>query len=281
MRRQRITITLKQSTIQKVDRLIDKQKIRNRSHAIEYVLDQFNKPTIHKAVVLAGGQGTKMRPFTYEMPKSLLPVKGKPILEHLINELKENLITDIILCTGYLGEKIKEYFGNGEKFGVKITYSTETEPLQTGGALQQVRKLIGEDQFLVIHGDILTTLPFQDLIEFHQKEQSIATIALTTVDEPNKFGQLTLHGSKLIRFFQQAPKNKVQSYLVNCGIYICEPVIFDYFPTGKKSFLFEDVIEKLIGERKISGFVFEGQWFDVGNPKNYEAAIKNFSFEKS
>ncbi len=261
-----------------MDSLIDKQKIRNRSHAIEYILDKFNKPTIRKAVILAGGQGTKMRPFTYEMPKSLLPVKGKPILEHLLNELKENLITDIILCTGYLGDKIKEYFGNGEKFGVNLTYSTETEPRQTGGALLKVQKLIGQEQFLLIHGDILTTLPIQDLIEFHQKEQSIATIALTTVDEPSEFGQLTLHGTKLVRFYQAAPKNKIQSHLVNCGIYVCEPSIFQFFPAGKKSFLFEDVIEHLIQGKMVSGFVFEGQWFDVGNPKNYEEAIKNFRF---
>jgi len=90
-----------------------------------------------------------MRPFTYEMPKSLLPVKGKPILEHLLIELKENHITDIVLCTGYLGEKIKDYFGNGEKFGVKLTYSAEKKPLQTGGALLKVKKHINGEQFLL------------------------------------------------------------------------------------------------------------------------------------
>lgn len=276
MRRSRITITLKQSTIDNVDRLIDHQKIRNRSHAIEYILDQYNVPAIKKAIILAGGIGRKLRPYTYEIPKSLLPVQGKPILEHIINELKKNHITEIILCTGYLGNKIKEYFEDGKKFGVNITYSEEKEPLQTGGAIAQVRKHVEDGSFLVIHGDIVTSLQFRDLIEFHQKEKSTVTAALTSVSKPSEFGQLSLHGTKLVRFYQNMDNQEVKSNLVNCGIYVCEPAIFNYFAKNKKTFLFEDVIDTLISEKKVTGFVFEGQWFDVGNPKNYELAIKDF-----
>ena len=282
MRRSRITLTLKQSTINNVDRLIDKQKIRNRSHAIEYILDQYNLPNIRKAIILAGGIGSQLRPYTYEVPKSLLPVKGKPILEYIIEELKENFVTDIILSTGYLGPKIKEHFGDGKKFGVHITYSEENEPLQTGGAIMKVKDQIGDGTFLVIHGDIVTSLSFRDLIDFHKKEQSIVTAALTPVNKPAEFGQLALHGTKLVRFYQNVTNDKeaeVKSHLINCGIYVCEPGIFQYFPKDKKIFLFEDVIESLISQKKVSGFVFEGQWFDVGNPKNYEKAIKEFQIE--
>src|SRR3989338_7281908 len=120
MRRSRITITLDTQVLKKVDQLIDKNKIRNRSHAIEYVLNKYTASNVHTAVILAGGRGTNLRPYTYEIPKPLLPVKGTPILEHLINELKKNGITDIIIAISYLGNKIKEYFGNGEKFGVTI-----------------------------------------------------------------------------------------------------------------------------------------------------------------
>lgn len=280
MRRKRITITLKQNTINKVDRLIDHQKIRNRSHAIEYVLEQYTKSSVRKAVILAGGKGTKMRPFTYEMPKSLLPVGGKPVLEHLITELKRNHITEIILCVGYLGDKIKEYFGSGEKFGVHITYSAEKEPLLTGGAILKVKKLIDDEPFLVINGDVITTLNIQDLIDFHESEQTVVTVALTTVNEPKQFGQLALHGAKLVNFYQRPLGRSVKSHLVNCGLYVCEPGVFQHFPKNQISFMFEDVLNTLIQKREASGFVFEGSWFDVGNLSGYEAAIKQFKHEK-
>ncbi len=276
MRRSRITITLKQTTIDNVDRLVDNQKIRNRSHAIEYILDQFNVPSIKKAIILAGGIGRQLRPYTYEVPKPLLPVQGKPILEYIVNELKKNLITEIILCTGYLGNKIRDHFGDGSKFGVHITYSEEKEPLQTGGAIAQVKKKVQDGPFIVVHGDIVTSLNFRDLIEFHQKEKSVVTAAVASVNKPAEFGQLALHGARLVRFYQNTDNREVKSNLVNCGIYMCEPSIFDYFPKNSKTFLFENIIDKLISEKQVAGFVFEGQWFDVGNPKNYELAIKEF-----
>ncbi len=276
MRRSRITITLSQDLLQQTDRLIDHNKIRNRSHAIEYVLSQYFQPTIKKAVILAGGQGTHLRPYTYEIPKSLLPVKGKPILEHLLRDLKKSNITDIYLCVGYLGDKIKEHFGTGDKLGVRITYLEEKEPLHTGGALLQAKPYVEESPFLVIHGDILTDFSFRELIDFHQKESSLVSAALTSVDKPASYGQLKLHGTKLVGFYQHSESADIQSYLVNTGIYVCDPGIYAFFPKNKKSFLFEDVIQQLIGQKKVSGFVFEGQWYDVGDPDNYERAIKHF-----
>ncbi len=276
MRRSRVTITLNKKLLDETDELIDGEKIRNRSHAIEFILSQYFQTNIQKAVILAGGKGTKMRPFTYEMPKSLLPIKGKPILAHLIENLKKNGIDEIILCTGYLGEKIKDCFGDGKRFGVTITYSQESKSRQTGGALMAVKKYLTEP-FLLIYGDILTELSFLDLISFHIQQPSLATIALTAVDEPSDFGQLKLHGLKLVNFYQKkANYPSIQSHLVNCGMYVLEPEIFDFFPKKKSSFFLEDVIEKLISAKKVNGFVFEGQWFDVGNPKNYEKAIREF-----
>ncbi|MEN9327487.1 MAG: hypothetical protein RI947_295 [Candidatus Parcubacteria bacterium] len=277
MRRSRITITLTQDVLSRVDQLIDHRTIRNRSHAIEYILSQHAKPRISTAVILAGGQGTNLRPYTYEIPKSLLPVKGKPILEYLITRLQKNGITEIILCVGYLGDKIKEYFKNGEQFGVHITYSEEKKTLQTGGALLKVKDHVSKSPFLVIHGDILTNLSFSDLVAFHMSEQSPVTVAVTTVNHPSAFGQLKLHGTKLMKFYQQSDSKEVQSNLVNCGIYVCDPSIFRYFPANKKTFMLEDVIEELINERQANGFVFSEQWYDVEDPKNYEKAIKEFT----
>ncbi|MBI2641467.1 NTP transferase domain-containing protein [Candidatus Roizmanbacteria bacterium] len=279
MRRLRITITISKHLLEKTDKLIDHRKIRNRSHAIEYILSQHFQNRVEKAVILAGGKGTKLRPYTYEMPKSLLPIKGYPLLEYLIRNLKKNGISDIIISIGHLGKKIKEYFGAGEKFAVNIRYSEEDRPLQTGGALLKVKKMLDQEPFLVVYGDILSNFNFSDLIEFHREQNAVASIALTTIDHPAEFGQLTLHGRKLVHFYQKTNTSRVKSYLINCGIYLFEPQIFEYLPTGKTSFLLEDVIEKLIREKKVNGFVFEGQWFDVGDPKNYERAIKEFHLQ--
>jgi len=275
MRRSRITITLNTDLLKKIDKFIDKKKIRNRSHAIEYILTQFSESKVNKAVILAGGRGTQLRPYTYELPKPMLPVKGTPILEHLIIQLKENDITDIIIAISYLGDKIKEYFGDGSRFGVNITYSQEQDSLMTGGALAVLKKQLGDDTFLVIHGDVLTELPFSEFIHFHTSQETIATLALSTSNEPAEFGQIKLQGTKIKKLYQYSGGGKTKSHLIHTGIYAFEPEIFDYFPK-KKKFALEDVISTLIEKQEASGFVFEGKWFDVGDPKNYEKAIKEY-----
>lgn len=276
MRRSRITITLTQDILDRVDQLIDHQKIRNRSHAIEYILSQHARPKIEKAVILAGGEGINLRPYTYEMPKALLPVQGKPILEYLILQLKRSGITEVVLCIGYLGNKIKEYFGDGEQFGIRIVYSEETEKLHTGGALLKAKRLIGNNPFLIVHSDILTHISFNDLVAFHMEENTLVTVAVTAVNQPTDFGQLKLMGTKLVHFYESSTNKEVQSYLVNCGIYVCDLGIFRYFPHNKKAFHFEDVLRELIAEKKVSGYAFSEQWYDVESPINYEKAIKEF-----
>jgi len=276
MRRSRITITLDSNLLKQVDHIIDKKKIRNRSHAIEYILAQHMQTSVKKAVILAGGRGTNLRPYTYEIPKPMLPVKGTPILEHLIHELKKNNITDIIIAISYLGNQIKEYFGNGEKFGVSIQYSEEKDNLLTGGALAKLKSKLQDDTFLVIHGDILTDMSFTEFIQFHINQGAVATVALATSAKPTDFGQIKLQGAKLKKFYPNTEKTGMKSYLIHSGIYAFEPSIFNYFPKHKKRFALEDVIRKLIDDQNVNGFVFEGQWFDVGDPKNYERAIKEF-----
>lgn len=276
MRRERITITIKKGLLEQVDKIVDGEKIRNRSAAIEYLLSKYFTPKITQAVILAGGKGKKLRPYTLEVPKSLLLIKGKPILEYIILSLKKSNIEEIIICTGYKGEKIKEYFGNGENWGIKIIYSQEKKPLLTGGALIKAKPLIENKTFLLVHGDIVTNLNFTDLINFHKQNKGLATVALTTVDDPEKYGRLKLHGVKLVSFYKKTKNAPAKTYLVNCGIYVLEPQVFDFFPTNKQIFYFEDVLEKLIEMGKVAGFVFQDQWFDVGTSENYEKAIKEF-----
>lgn len=279
MDRQRLTITLSEDTLSKIDGFIDGTKIRNRSHAIEYLINQTLTPKVSQAVILAGGRGLHMRPFTFEMPKGLLPVGGHPILEHVVELLSKYEIRDILFSIGHLGDKIKDHFGDGKKFGVKISYLQEEMPLGTGGALALSQKKITGDTFLVLHGDILIDINLSDLISFHKEQGTVGTIALTSVADPSAFGEVALNGSKITKFVEKPKKGDEVSQLINCGVYVFEKDIFDYIPRMGSSLL-EDIFPKLAGEKQLSGFIFSGKWVDVGTPVSYEKAIKEWGEKK-
>lgn len=275
MDRERLTITLKKSILSKVDGFIDGTKIRNRSHAIEYLITQSLAPRINQAVILAGGKGLHMRPFTFEMPKGLFPVGGKPILEHVLELLRKFEVRDIIISIGHLGDKIEEHFGDGKKFGLNITYSRERQEMGTGGALALARKFIKGETFLVIHGDNLFDINISDLVAFHNEQEILATIALTSVIDPSSFGEVVLHGTKIKQFIEKPMKGKQTSQLINCGLYVFEKGIFDYIPKSGISHL-EDIFPKLADANQLAGFLFEGRWVDIETPASYEKAIKEW-----
>ncbi len=275
MDRERLTITLQKTILAKVDALIDKTKIRNRSHAIEYLITQNLTPKISQAVILAGGKGLNMRPFTFEMPKGLFPVGGRPILEHIVEMLSKYEIRDIIFSIGHLGDKIKDHFGDGKKFGVRISYVSENIESGTGGALLLAKKRLKRDAFLVIHGDILTDINLSDLIAFHQKREVIGTIALSSVVDPSSYGEVVLHGTRIAQFVEKPKKGQQTSQLVSCGLYIFEAGIFRFLPKVVPSRL-EDVFSLLVENRQLAGFLFAGRWVDIGSPTSYEKAIREW-----
>lgn len=279
MDRQRLTITLSEATLHKVDAAIDGTKIRNRSHAIEYLINQSLAPTLKQAVILAGGRGLHMRPYTFEMPKGLLPVGGKPILEHIVELLHRSGVRDIIFSIGHLGEKIKEHFSDGKKFGVHITYVQESKEAGTGGALYLAKKQIKSDTFLVVNGDILIDINLSDMIAFHKEQETVGTIALTSVVDPSQFGEVVMRGSKITHFVEKPKKGEQTSQLINCGVYVFERDIFATLPKTEK-FQLEDVLVKLAGEKRLSGYLFGGKWVDVGTPASYEKAIKEWGKSK-
>jgi len=275
MDRERLTITLKKSVLAQVDDFIDGTKIRNRSHAIENLITQSLSPKVSQAVILAGGPGVNMRPFSYEVPKGLFPIGGKPLLEHLIELLRDNGVRDLVFCIGHLGDKIKEHFGNGEKFGVKIRYVGEEKEEGTGGSLRKARKLLEEKTFMVLHGDILVDINLADFINFHKDQERVGTMALTSVVDPSIYGEVSLRGATILNFIEKPEKGKQTSQLINCGVYVFEPEIFDYLP--EKGFVsLEDIYPKLAKDKQLAGFSFEGKWFDIGTPQAYEKAIKEW-----
>src|SRR3989344_5584060 len=166
MDRDRLTITLLKDILKKVDSFIDGTTIRNRSHAIETLISRSIAPKIDTAVILAGGEGIKLRPLTYEIPKSLIPIGGRPLVEYTVEMLKKADIRNIVFAIGHLGDKIRDYFGDGSKFGVRITYKEESKRLGTAGALRSAASDIN-GTFITLHGDVLSHINLFDLLQFH------------------------------------------------------------------------------------------------------------------
>jgi len=276
MDRQRLTITMKKELLKQVDLAIDGTRIRNRSHAIEYLLSKSLGPSISQAFILAGGRGVKMRPFTYEMPKTMIPVHNCPILEHIINQLRENGIKDIIISIDYLGEKIKEYFKDGNKFGVKITYLQEKNPTGTAAPLLKAKKYLTSNFFLVIHGDVLANIDYHDLISFAENNKPVVTMTLTSLADPSQCGTVKLRGAKVVDFQEKIGKGPEVSRLINAGIYVMSNKIFNYIPKKNVSMLEKDVFPELTKKGLITGYFFEGQWFDISTPEIYERALKEW-----
>lgn len=274
--RERLTITLRKDLLPQIDATIDGARIRNRSHAIEVLVTNSLKPKSRRGLVLAGGSGIKMRPFTYELPKTMLPVKGRPILEYTIDRLRDAGIHDIVIVIGHLGEKIREHFGDGSRFGVKIRYVEEKIQEGTAGPLRLAQQALGNQPFVLVYGDVLIDLDLNDLIEFHSTMGGLATIALTSVKNPQDYGVVKMHGNKIVEFLQKPNQKRSLSHLIYTGVGIMEPGVLGLIPKRGMSMLENDVFPKLAEQDKLIGYPFEGQWFDVGTPDVYEQALNEW-----
>ena len=275
MLKERISLTINSDLLRKIDQMVDGVTIRNRSHAIEFILSKyFNFKMLKTAVILAGGKGTRLRPITYEIPKPLVPVHDKPIVAHLFDLFKKYGITDIVMCIGYMKEKIKNELGDGSKFGVKIRYVEENEPLGTGGPLRLAKNIL-KSTFVVSNGDELKDINIMEMYDMHKSNNALVTIALTTVEDPSAYGVARLDGNRIVEFVEKPPKDKAPSKLINAGFYIMEPEVLDMIPEGMVS-LEREIFPKIAEMGKLYGYPFSGQWFDTGNIERYERAIKEW-----
>lgn len=268
--KERVTLTLDRNLIRKIDSKVDGSKIKNRSHAIEMLLlSAIQKQGVKIAFILAGGRGSRLKPLTNEIPKPLIPLHDKPILEHTIDLLRKFDIRNIIISIGFKGDKIKEYFGNGKRFGVDITYVEEDEPLGTAGPIRLARNLLTET-FVMCNADELKNIDLYDMYSFHKENSGIATIALTTVLDPSSYGVAKMKGNQIVEFLEK-PKDP-PSNLINAGLYILEPSIIDYVPQKGPSSIERDVFPKVAAINGLLGYHFDGQWFDTGTLDRYETA---------
>ena len=225
-----------------------------------------------KAIVLAGGKGTRLAPYTTVFPKPLMPIEGMPILEVIVRQLAHFQIRDILLTVSHQSEALlAAYFGNGHRYGVRINYSREESPLGTAGPLSILSDL--PDTFLVMNGDILTTVDYRKLIRYHRQQGGIVTIAMNRKEIQLEFGVMDFdRGHRLMRYTEKP----TFSYSVSMGIYIFEKKVLKWIPRGK--YLdFPQLIQKLIrrGE-KVVCFPSKDFWLDIGRHEDYEEAQKKF-----
>jgi len=224
-----------------------------------------------KAVILAGGIGTRMRPLTYVIPKAMLPIGGKPLLEHMVRYLKEYGITEVIVSVAYLKNHITDYFKDGKDLGAKIQYAEADMPLGTAGQLKTAEKYISET-FLAMNGDIITSLNLRRLIHFNEKAGGIGTIALKKFEVPVPYGYIEIDANLNIQKFTEKP---TLTFSANAGIYILQPQVFDYIPQNEVVSLETETFPTLLknGE-KLNGYFEEAYWADVGTITDFERVDK-------
>lgn len=226
-----------------------------------------------KAVILAGGLGTRLRPLTLKTPKPMLPLGKKPILEHLIEWNKKNGVKSIVLCVSYRKEKIQDYFKDGKKFGVNIEYAISKKPLATAGQLKTAEEFIN-DTFVCIYGDSIFDFSLRNMIKQHKAKKAFATMSLYEYKSNLQYG--VIHSSKTgkVTSWEEKPEIKAN---INMGCYVMEPGIMKYIPKNKP-YGMDDVIKKAMKNKKlVNSFITKKGFLDIGNKESYKQANEEFA----
>ncbi|HEY9727559.1 MAG TPA: mannose-1-phosphate guanyltransferase [Chroococcales cyanobacterium] len=227
-----------------------------------------------RAVLMAGGSGTRLRPLTCDLPKPMVPILNRPIAEHIINLLKRHQITEVVATLHYLPDVMRDYFQDGSDFGVQMTYAVEEDqPLGTAGCVKNIAELL-DDTFLVISGDSITDFDLSAAIEFHKSRNSKATLVLTRVPNPIEFGVvITDEQMRIRRFLEKPSTSEIFSDTVNTGTYILEPSVLEYLPINEESDFSKDLFPLLLEkDEPMYGYIAEGYWCDVGHLDAYREA---------
>ncbi len=230
-----------------------------------------------KAVVMAGGFGTRIQPLTNSRPKPMLPIINRPMMEQTMMTLKDLGITEFIVLLYFKPEIIQDYFGDGSDFGIKITYVVPDDDYGTAGAVKLAQEYIGDDNFIIISGDLVTDFDFQKIFDYHKSKNSKLTITLTSVDNPLEFGVVIANEEgKIEKFLEKPSWGEVFSDTINTGIYIIEPEILNYIPSHENYDFAKDLFPRLMREgiELIAGYA-KGYWRDVGNPESYREVYED------
>src|ERR687898_2358623 len=232
-----------------------------------------------KAVIMAGGQGTRLRPLTSNQPKPMIPIVGVPCMEHSVNLLKEHGFTDIVVTLQFMPEEIRDYFGDGSDWGVCMSYSVEDVPAGTAGSVKLAEELLEGERVLVISGDALTDCDLARVVSFHEENAAEATMVLKSVENPLDFGiVITEEDGRISRFLEKPAWGQVFSDTVNTGIYLLEPSVMDEIPDpedGEYDFSKELFPKLLDAGRPLYGYITEDYWEDIGTLEQFASAQRD------
>ena len=228
-----------------------------------------------KAVIIAGGLGTRLRPLTNNTPKPMLPIGEKPILEHLVNWTKKGGIKSVVLCVSYLKESIEDYFGDGEKFGVKIEYAISKKQLATAGQLKTAEKFI-DDDFVCMYGDSIFNFSLRSMIKQHSIKKSFVTMSLNEHKTTLPYGVIETSKKGKVVNWNEKPEIKAN---VNMGCYIMNPQVFNLIPKNK-SYGMDDVIKKAMKKKVVNSFITKKGFTDIGNTESYKQACEEYEKNK-
>jgi len=229
-----------------------------------------------KALILAGGFGTRLRPMSCTRPKLMFPVANRTILDRILENLSKHGVTHVVLAVNYLADVLMHTFGNS-KYGIELSYSYEEKPLGTGGPIKKAEKLLNEDDdpFFVLNGDVLSSINCRELLKVHNSTDAKATIALHKVEDPSRFGVVEINGrGQILRFVEKPKLEEAPSRLINAGFYVLDQSIFDIIPSGRKISIEREIFPILADKEQLYGWKFEGLWVDVGEPNDFVLANK-------
>jgi len=223
---------------------------------------------------MCGGEGTRLRPLTFDRPKPCIPIVNRPSIQHLVSHLSNLGFREVVLTLGYMGNTIEEALGDGSLFGVDITYVHEESKLGTAGSVKNAQEYLDGQDFLVVGGDHVTDLNVLEFFRAHKKEKAIATIGLISIDDPCEYGIAEIDVSYEIKRFKEKPApGEIFSNLASTGMYVCSPEIFDHIPSGTKFDFARDLFPNLMDQgRIIKGWLARGNWTDVGSPHSLRQA---------
>lgn len=228
-----------------------------------------------QAIILAGGKGVRLRPYTTVFPKPLMPIGGYPILEIVIKQLKYFGFNNLTFAVGYLKELLQAFFNNGQKWNLNISYSFEEKPLGTAAPIKLINNF--QDDFLVMNGDVLTDLNYADFFEYHKKHGAICTIAFYNKKVDINLGVLEISDSNEVINYIEKP---ILNYKVSMGVYGFSKEVLNYIPENTY-FDLPDLVKTLIKNKKlVVGYPFHGEWLDIGTPVDYEFATEIFESQK-
>lgn len=231
-----------------------------------------------KAVILVGGEGTRLRPLTYTTPKQLLPVCEVPMLERVLGRLADNGVSEAVLALGYRPDGFVDAYPDGKACGVRLSYAVEPEPLDTAGAVAfAARHADIETTFVVVNGDVLNQLDLVRLVEFHRRHQATATISLVPVEDPSRFGVVpTDEDGRVLEFVEKPAPHQAPTNLINAGTYVLEPAVLSRIPPGRRVSIERETFPELAAEGAVYALAEDGYWLDIGTPEAYLQAQRDF-----